>query len=605
VCGIAGYVGPDDGKAFVIEALRRMEYRGYDSCGVAVVSGKRIERRRNVGPVSNLEAAVRQLPKTRLAIGHTRWATHGGVTEANAHPHVDCKENLALVHNGVIENFAEIKAGLGDHSFRSQTDTEVLAHLIESHYEGNLFQSVRAALQVVRGSFALVVAHVNEPGVLVAARRGPPLLVGLPEKGRVIASDPTAVLGLTRDVLYLEDGDVARVTADEVQLTDLAGGRIEREPTHIDWTPEQAEKGGFPHYMLKEIYESPKAVRETTLGRLSITPPHVRFEGLPDASHWSKLTRVRLLAIGSSYYAALVGKHLIESLAGVPAEATLASEYRHSPPVEEKGTLAVVLTQSGETADTLGALREAKRRGLETLAIVNVEGSTATREADHVLLTKAGPEIGVASTKTYLAQLTALALLAIHFGEATRRKDPRDLRHAANLLKQLPHTLDLVLQQREALRAFARKTSKATSLFFLGRGGNHATAFEAALKFKEIAYVHAEGYSSGELKHGPFALLTKRTPVFAFLQPDHLQEKQVGTLMEVRARGAPVFGICVGSPAPWSEFVEHLVALPEAEPVVAPLVFAVASHLLAYEAASLRGHAIDRPRHLAKSVTVE
>jgi glutamine---fructose-6-phosphate transaminase (isomerizing) len=605
VCGIVGYVGPGDARTIVVEGLRRLEYRGYDSCGVAVPTPKGLERRRTVGPVANLDALVKTLPKAGLALGHTRWATHGGVTEENAHPHTDCGGRLALVHNGVIENFAELKAGLKGHTFRSETDTEVIAHLIESHFKGDLLEATRAALERVRGTFALVAIHLDLADTIVFARRGPPLLVGLGKGFHLVASDPTAVLGHTRDVVYLEDGEVGRVTRTQFTLETLEGRPVKRDPVHIEWTPEQAERGGFPHYMLKEIYESPKAVRETTLGRLSITPPHVRFEGLPDAAHWAKLTRVRLLSIGSSYYAGLIGKHLIETLAGVPCEATLASEYRNSPQVEEKGTLAIVITQSGETADTLGALREAKRRGLETLAIVNVEGSTATREAHHVLLTKAGPEIGVASTKTYLAQVAALALLAIHLGEATRRKDSRELRHAANLLKQVPHALDLVLQTRDALRELARKTQRATSLFFLGRGANHASAFEAALKFKEIAYVHGEGYASGELKHGPFALLTKKTPVFAFLQPDHLMEKQIGSLMEVRARGAPVYGLCLGPPGPWADYCEGLVSLPEVDPLVSPLVFGLASHLLAYEAAALKGHPIDKPRHLAKSVTVE
>jgi len=605
MCGIVGYVGPGDARTIVVEGLRTLEYRGYDSCGVAVPTSKGLERRRTVGPVANLDALVKTLPKTGLALGHTRWATHGGVTEANAHPHVDCKGRLAIVHNGVIENFAELKAQLKGHTFRSETDTEVLAHLVESLFEGDLLEATRGALERVRGTFALVAIHLDAPDSIVFARRGPPLLVGVGDGFHMVASDPTAVLGLTREVVYLEDDEVGRITRSSLTMQTLAGKPVKREPVHLEWTPEQAERGGFPHYMLKEIYEGPKAVRETMLGRLSITPPHVRLERMPEAAHWAKLTRVRLLSIGSSFYASLIGKHLIESLAGVPCEATLASEYRHSPPVEERGTLAIVVTQSGETADTLGALREAKRRGLETLAIVNVEGSSATREADHVLLTKAGPEIGVASTKTYLAQVSALALLAIHFGEATHRKDPREVRHAANLLKQAPHALDVVLETRDALRGLARKTQRATSLFFLGRGANHASAFEAALKFKEIAYVHGEGYASGELKHGPFALLTKKTPVFAFLQPGPLMEKQIGSLMEVRARGAPVYGLCLGPAAPWADYCDDIVALPETDPIVSPLVFGMASHLLAYEAAALRGHPIDKPRHLAKSVTVE
>ncbi len=605
MCGIVGYVGAQDARGIVLAGLRRLEYRGYDSCGIAMATPKGLVRRRTVGAVPKLEALVHDMAPSPIAIGHTRWATHGSVTEANAHPHTDCREQLAIVHNGVIENFSEIRAGLAGHQFRSQTDTEVLAHLIESEFQGDLYGAVMKSLRKVRGTFAILVNHVSDPGTLVFARRGAPLLLGVARDGYVVASDTTAVLGATRDVVYLEDDEVGRATKDALEIQTLGGRVVNRSPVPIEWTADQAERGGFPHFMLKEIYECPRAVRETTLKRLGITPPLVRFEGLPGPDHWAKVPRVRLLACGSSHHAAQVGKHLFESLAGVACEATLASEYRHSQPVEERGTLGVAITQSGETADTLGAMREAKRRGLETLALVNVQGSTAIREADYALLTRAGPEIGVASTKTYLAQLAGLSLLAIHFGEARRGTDPRRLRHAANQLKQVPHVLESLLQTRQPFQELAGLVKKARSAFFLGRGPNHATAQEAALKLKEIAYVHAEGYSSGELKHGPFALLTKRTPVFAFLAPGPLQEKDIGTVLEIRTRGAPVYGIATGDPKPWEEFCTQVVGLPEIDPLLSPLAFGMASHLLAYEVASLRGLPIDRPRHLAKSVTVE
>lgn len=606
MCGIVGYVGKKDARGIVVGGLRRLEYRGYDSCGIAVATGKGLERQRVVGSIDNLEGLVKAMPAATLAVGHTRWATHGGVTEENAHPHVDCSGDLAIVHNGIIENFAELKANLGrKHRFSSATDTEVLAHLIEQEFHGDLLDATLRALRKVRGNYAILLTHARDPGSLVFARNHAPLLVGVADTGFVVASDATAVLGETRRVLYLHDGEVGRAGAGAVEIRTLAGKRVARKPVQIEWTAEQAEKGGFPHFMLKEIYEGPQAVRQTTLDRLGITPPLVKLETLPEKSHWSKVPRIRLLAAGTSHHASLVGKHLLESLARIPCEATLASEYRHTPRVEEKGTLVLAITQSGETADTLGALREAKKRGLESIAIVNVEGSTATREADHHLLTRAGPEIGVASTKTYLAQLTALQMLAVYFGEATRRGDPRELRAAANGLKQTPHALEGTLQMRPQIQALARRIRRATSVFFLGQGINHASALEAALKMKEIGYVHAEGYSSGELKHGPFALLTKRTPVFVLLPNDGTREKQIGTILEVRSRGSPVYGLALGGAQGSQEFLDGALELPDVPALQSPFVFGVASHLLAYELAALRGLPIDKPRNLAKSVTVE
>lgn len=606
MCGIVGYVGRQDAKGIVLEGLRRLEYRGYDSCGMAIRTPTGLERLRVVGTVPNLEGLVRPLAVTPLAIGHTRWATHGAVTEANAHPHVACDDRLVIVHNGVIENFAELKRDLTKHhKFSSDTDTEVLAHVIESEYDGNLLAATRRALQRVTGTYAVLVTHRDEPESLVFARKGAPLLVGVGDSGHIVASDPTALLGVTRDVIYLEDEEVGRASPRGLEILKLDGRKVRREVAHIEWSAEQAEKGGFEHFMLKEIYEGPRAVRETTLGRLGITPPLIRLEGLPSTEDWGKVPRIRLLACGSSHHAALIGKHLIESLARVPCDATLASEYRLSPPVEERGTLAVAITQSGETADTLGALREAARRGLETLSIVNVEGSTAMREAKRALLTRAGPEIGVASTKTYLAQLAALDLLAIHLGEANRRGEIRELRTAANHLKQVPHALEAVLQRREEIATMARPFRRATNAFVLGRGPNHAAAQEAALKLKEIAYVHAEGYSSGELKHGPFALLTKRTPVVFLLPKDGQADKHLGTILEVRSRGSPVYGLAIGNGEPWKDFLNGLITLPEVAFELSPMVFGLATHLFAYEIAAARGLPIDRPRNLAKSVTVE
>lgn len=606
MCGITGYVGSGDASKIVYDGLCKLEYRGYDSCGIAAIHGNKIIRTRSVGAVSGLKDFVEQMPEgASAAIGHTRWATHGGVNESNAHPHLDCTGKLAIVHNGIIENFAAMRAELeASHKFHSETDTEVLAHSIERDYEGNLLDAVAKTLSRVQGQYALIVIHAAEPETVVFARRQAPLLLAPAEHGVLIASDATAVLGHAREVIYLEDGDIGRIHAGTISIRDARGTVTRREPSRIDWTPEQAERGGFPHFMLKEIYECPEAVRSTILGRLNITPPHVSAE-IVAGLRWDAVRRVRFLAIGSSHHAALAGKHVVEQLAGIPCEATLASEYRSTPNVEEKGTLAVVITQSGETADTLGALREAKRRRLVTLAVVNVEGSTATREADHVLLTRAGPEIGVASTKTYLAQVAALQLLAIRLGEATRNVDPRRLRHAANQLKQVPRALDAVLEKRGEIAAMMARVQRAKSAFFLGRAGNHAATLEAALKMKEISYIHAEGYSAGELKHGPFALLTKQTPVFCLVAHDGLEEKHLGTIQEVRARGSPVYAFALGSLKPWDEYCTGVVGLPDVDPIVAPLVFGLATHLAAYEVAALKGLPIDQPRNLAKSVTVE
>src|SRR5688572_15303088 len=547
MCGIIGYLGPKKVVPILIDGLRRLEYRGYDSAGVAVVRNGRIERRRSAGKLTNLEQAIDTQPLDGLyGVGHTRWATHGRPSEENAHPHQDCTGKIVVVHNGIIENYLPLKTRLAasGHRFVTETDTEVIAHLVESHYEGSLEAAVRQTLSELQGIYALVLMHRDEPQKLVAARMGPPLVVGLGEGERFLASDIPALLPYTHDFVFLHDGDVVTVTPETMTLTDATGAPVERKPQRIAWDAVQAEKGGYRHFMLKEIHEQPRAVRDTLLGRIGLEEGVVHLEELgPAAEKLRRARRVTLLACGTSWHAALVGKFLLEQIAGIPAEVDYGSEFRYRTPIVDPETLAVGISQSGETADTLAAFREAKKLGALPIAICNVQGSMITREAEGTLLTHAGPEIGVASTKAFTSQLVALALLTVHLGRLRGTLSPERGRELLQGLAKLPHMMEDALRVSDRIEQMAKAFAQARDFLFLGRGINYPIALEGALKLKEISYIHAEGYPAGEMKHGPIALIDEEMPVVAIVPPGRTYEKMLSNIQEVKARGGRVLAV--------------------------------------------------------------
>ena len=615
MCGIIGYVGSKKVVPVLIEGLRRLEYRGYDSAGVAVVRGGTIAVRRSAGKLARLEEAIVQNPVDgEYGVGHTRWATHGRPTEENAHPHRDCTGRIVVVHNGIIENYIELKQALqrDGHRFVTETDTEVIAHLVEREMRAGdgLEAAVRRALSEVRGMYALVLLSADDPDKIVAVRHGPPLVIGIGEGECFVASDIPAILAHTREVVFLADDETAVLTRDGVAFFDLAGSRLERKPQRVQWDPIQAEKAGFKHFMLKEIFEQPQAVRDTVLGRVSLDSGRVFLEEMTiPAETLAGLTKVNIIACGTSLHAGLVGKYMIEELARLPVETDFGLEYRYRDPIVDDRTLAVVITQSGETADTLAALREARRRGARSIAICNVVGSMATREADGTVYTHAGPEIGVASTKAFTSQLVALYLLALHLGQARGVLTPDAARPHIEALLQLPQLIDQALHLSALVDEIARRYYNRRDFLYLGRGLNYPIALEGALKLKEISYIHAEGYPAGEMKHGPIALIDETMPVVALAPRDHVFEKMVGNIQEVKARGGSVIALTTGR----DEIIEGLldtthdsiVPLPETRGLLAPIVLVVPLQLLAYHVAVRRGCDVDQPRNLAKSVTVE
>ena len=596
MCGIIGYAGRRDALPILLDGLKRLEYRGYDSAGVAIV-GSSLLVAKDKGFIEDLEA---HLPAMRGTTGlaHTRWATHGAPSKVNAHPHTDCTGKIALAHNGIIENYAGLREKLEEegHVFRTETDTESLVHLIEAHYRGDLEAAVREALHEVRGSYAIAVVHADEPGRVIGARNESPLVVGLAPDETFLASDVPALLKHTDKVVYVMDKEMVVLTPQGAALKDLQGKAVRREPQRITWSLEDAEKGGFEHFMLKEIHETPKAIQETLLGRLA----NLEVDGFL-AEDFSS---VKLVACGTSYHAALVGKYIIEEIAKVPASAELASEYRYTQGAADR-PLVILLSQSGETADTLGAAREARRRGCKTLAITNVIGSSLARETDRTIYTRAGLEIGVAATKTFVAQLVVLYLIALRMGldrgavgyeEAERLKDD---------LRSLPRAVLAVLEREDSIRALAAAYGKeARDAYFLGRHANYPVAMEGALKLKEISYIHAEAYAAGELKHGPLALITKDTPVIAIAVDDPTYEKMRSNLGEVDARGARILAIATEGDREIGKFVDDVLTVPRMPWIFSPVPVSVALMRFAYHVARLRGCPIDKPRNLAKSVSV-
>jgi glucosamine--fructose-6-phosphate aminotransferase (isomerizing) len=616
MCGIIGYIGSKQVLPILIDGLRRLEYRGYDSAGVAVVRNGTIELRRSAGKLSRLEDALAVNPLDGdYGIGHTRWATHGRPTEENAHPHRDCTGQIVVVHNGIIENYLDLKRQLQKegHRFVTETDTEIVAHLVEREMQGDgLENAVRRALLSLRGLFALVLISADDPNKIVTVRNGPPIVVGLGDNEYFVASDIPAVLSHTRDVVFLGDEEMAVITPSGVEFTDYSGRAVSKKSTRVSWDPVMAEKAGYKHFMLKEIYEQPWAVKETVLGRASVESGEVFLQEIeiPDQV-LREVDRVVILACGTSWHSALVGKFMIESLARVPVEVDYGSEYRYRDPIVSKNTLAIVITQSGETADTLAALREAKKKGARSIAICNVVGSMATRETEGTVYTHAGPEIGVASTKAFTSQLVALHLLAIYLGQIRGTLTPDAARPHLDALTQLPLLLEQALKCEPLTEEIARRFYQRSDFLYLGRGINYPIALEGALKLKEISYIHAEGYPAGEMKHGPIALIDEQMPVVTIAPHDHVFEKMIGNVQEAKARGGSVVALVTESRLGhgFSELLDpaqdFLITVPDSHPLLTPVLMVVPLQLLAYHIAVRRGCDVDQPRNLAKSVTVE
>jgi glucosamine--fructose-6-phosphate aminotransferase (isomerizing) len=598
MCGIVGYVGGKRAQPILLDSLKRLEYRGYDSAGIAVV-GEVIQLFKTKGEIAVLEASMPAMEGT-VGIGHTRWATQGRPTSENAHPFDGCRDQVAIVHNGIISNFMELRDSLvaEGHEFSSNTDTEVFAHLVEGELgENELMDAVRVALRRVDGTYAFAVVAKGREEV-VAARNESPLVVGLGNGENFLASDVTALLKYTNKVVYIEDGEVVRITRDAVTITDREGSIVERAPQRVTWSIEDAEKGGYPHFMLKEIFEQPNAIHESLLGRVdSVDTDDSFFTG-------KSFTSVKIVACGTSYHAGLAGQYIIEELARVPTTVQISSEYRYSTAAKEN-PLVVLITQSGETLDTIAAAREAKRRGCKTVAIVNVIGSAITREVDHVIYTRAGPEIGVAATKTFVTQLIALYLLAIELGAKSRTLNAQTRKTVVNQLRNLPRAVQDVLNQAQQIESLANKYSKAHDMFFIGRNINYPMSLEGALKTKEISYIHGEGYPAGELKHGPLALLSKDSPVVAIAVNDHTYEKMIANISEVSARGSPVVAVANAGDTEIAKFADDVIYLREIPPLFMPVPVIVALQLWAYYLARARGCPIDKPRNIAKTVTVE
>ncbi len=624
MCGIVGYVGKKRVVPVIIDGLRRLEYRGYDSAGIAVAgNGEGLQIRRAEGKLRNLEEAVRLKPiDGTYGIGHTRWATHGRPTEENAHPHRDCTGKIVVVHNGIIENYVVLKKKLIEegHKFNTETDTEVIAHLVENYFLKNtnghrptLEEAVRKTVQQLTGVFAMAVISIDAPNKIVAARNGPPAVIGLGKDEYFVASDVPAILYHTRDLFFLADGDLAVLTPDGVQLTDFQGQPIVRQVQHVTWDPIMAEKGGFKHFMLKEIYEQPRAVRDTTLGRVSQETGHVFLDEMEiSEAEFKAVKKINIAACGTSWHAGQAGKFMIESLARVPVEVDYASEWRYRDPMVSSDAITILISQSGETADTIAAQREAKAKGSKTLAICNVVGSMITREAAGTIYTHAGPEIGVASTKAFTGQLTALYLFALYLAQVRGTVTPDQARDAVQELTRLPGKLEHLLTHEEDCEDLAKEYIRAQDFLFLGRGIHYPIALEGALKLKEISYIHAEGYPAGEMKHGPNALIDENLPVVVIATCDPNSElsktryeKTISNLKEVKARSGKVIAIATEGDHEIKEDADHVLYVPAAPEELSPILEIVPLQLLAYHIAVRRGCDVDQPRNLAKSVTVE
>jgi glucosamine--fructose-6-phosphate aminotransferase (isomerizing) len=608
MCGIVGYIGSKQAQGILLEGLSKLEYRGYDSAGLAVYNGETIGLNKSKGRLSNLEEklSVRSLPG-ELGIGHTRWATHGKPSDENAHPHVDNAERFAVVHNGIIENYIELKEELmaKGHTFVSETDTEVVAKLLAELWNGDLVSTVQNVVARLEGAYALGIISVYEPDKLVAVRCASPLIVGVGQGENFIASDIPAILKHTRDVYILEDGEMAILEKDKVTLMKVDGTPVKRETMRVSWDIATAEKGGYDHFMMKEIYEQPKAIRDTLSGRIKDGLADLSQEVLLSKEEIQNIEKIHFVACGTAYHAGLVGKYVLEDLARIPVECDVASEYRYRNPIITDKTLVVVVSQSGETADTLAALREAKKQGARVVAITNVVGSSVAREADDVIITWAGPEIAVASTKAYTSQLIAIYLLGIYFAQVRGHKTEAELKEIVAHLQQLSQKAEEVLAEEKRIEQFARSIAKSEHLFFLGRGLDYAVALEGSLKLKEISYIHSEAYAAGELKHGTLALIEEGIPVIALATQQSVYEKMVSNIQEVKARGAKVLGFVPEGDTEFIKSVDEVIHIPKTIDLLSPVLTVIPLQLFAYYACVERGYDVDKPRNLAKSVTVE
>jgi glucosamine--fructose-6-phosphate aminotransferase (isomerizing) len=609
MCGIIGYIGKDPAVPILIEGLKKLEYRGYDSSGVAVLRNGKLEVRRAVGKLQNLEELLRKesLAGT-IGVGHVRWATHGRPSEENAHPHR--AGSVVVVHNGIIENYTALKKELAAQGrvFQSETDTEVIAHLIDSIAQkgGSLEQAVRDAAERLQGAYAIAVIDERSPEVIVGARKGSPLVVGLGQGEFFLASDIPAILHRTRDVLFLNDDEMAVLSTEGVKLTELSGKELSREITRVLWNPVMAEKGGYRHFMLKEIYEQPRAIMDTIRGRISQETGVIHLEEIGPA--YEKLRHIKkifIVACGTSWHAGLVGKYMIEELACIPTEVDIASEFRYRCPLVGADNLFIAITQSGETADTLAAMREAKKKGATVIAICNVVGSTASREADGVVYTHAGPEIGVASTKAFTAQLTALYLFGLYFAELRATLSADDVKKRLADLVHIPTLVERCLEEDPGIERIAKHFFKSSDFLYLGRGPNFPVALEGALKLKEISYIHAEGYPAGEMKHGPIALIDENMPVVVLAGKNGVYEKILANIQEVKARSGIVIALATAGDAELAKIADHTIFVPATNQLLMPILMSIPLQLLAYHIAVLRGADVDQPRNLAKSVTVE
>ncbi|PYS21711.1 MAG: glutamine--fructose-6-phosphate transaminase (isomerizing) [Acidobacteria bacterium] len=620
MCGIVGYVGNKQVVPLIIDGLRKLEYRGYDSAGIAVVDeNHHLEIERAEGKLRNLEEALRKHPLDgTYGVGHTRWATHGRPTEENAHPHRDCTGRVVVVHNGIIENYLQLKDELRkkDHEFVTETDTEIIAHLIEEHLKhGNSFeQAVRATVNELRGIFALSMLSADEPDTIISARLGPPVVIGIGDGEFFVASDVPAILEHTRDVFFLGDGEIAVMTKEGVRVTDFTGNPVMPHRQRITWDPIQAEKGGFKHFMLKEIYEQPRAVRETVEGRISLDTGRVFLDEMRNLSekNFKRFDSIKIAACGTSWHAGIAGKYMIEQLARVNVEVDYASEFRYRDPVLDKNTLLLVISQSGETADTIAALREASERDSSVLAICNVQGSMITREADGTILTHAGPEIGVASTKAFTAQMIALYLFGLYLGQIRGTLSEEESRAHAQQLAELPVKMEHLLNEANLIEELSKEFFRVNDFLYLGRGINFPIALEGALKLKELSYIHAEGYPAGEMKHGPNALIDERLPVMFINTREEgnraselRYEKTHSNIVEVKAREGIVLSVLTEGDSMSSRMSDHIITVPASSDLLSPLLSIIPLQLLAYHIAVRRGCDVDQPRNLAKSVTVE
>ena len=609
MCGIVGYVGDRQAAEFLLDGLSKLEYRGYDSAGIAVYDGENIRVEKCVGRLAALREKIKgNVPVGSLGIGHTRWATHGRPSDVNSHPHTDYHGDFAIVHNGIIENYLSLKEELTakGHVFKSETDTEVVVHLLEEVYSGDFIAAVRAVLKRIEGSYALAFMSRKHPDMLLCTKQDNPLIIGLGEGENFIASDIPAIISRTRRTYILGDGELAIVRKDSVEVTNHLGETVPKKVFEVTWNAEAAEKGGYEHFMLKEINEQPKAVRDTMSQRITADKKAISFEELAwDAEYLGTFNKIYIVACGTAYHAGLVGKYYIEKLARVLVEVDVASEFRYRDPIVDEHTLLIVVSQSGETSDTLAALKESKRRGAKTLAITNVVGSSIAREADQVVYTWAGPEIAVASTKAYTTQLVLFFMLALYMAEIKGTIAAERTEELVTMLQEIPSQVSEILSDVDPIKTFAKQYGFNEDVFYIGRGLDYAVSLEGALKLKEISYIHAEAYAAGELKHGTLALIVEGVPVIALATQRNVYEKTLSNIKEVKARDAVVIGIAAAGDTELEKYVDHVMHVPASDEFIMPILSVIPLQLLAYYAAITRGCDVDKPRNLAKSVTVE